>query len=173
MKSLIAYLASRPDATTFLLPSDLERSLRELFPRGRSCCRSRTTSFRPTRRSRRPRFPVAEALVMKELETKLDRWLTEETACQVNRAAVEGKAQAAMGAYVTQLMKVAENALMSNVLTDYHAVFWLAHSIDLARHFSAITPPRERRRHGPSDARRATRSSPHLRPLGTATPASR
>jgi hypothetical protein len=35
-------------------------------------------------------------------------------------------------------MKVAENALVSNVLTDYHAVFWLAHSMDLARHFSNI-----------------------------------
>jgi hypothetical protein len=35
-------------------------------------------------------------------------------------------------------MKVAENALVSNVLTDYHAVFWLAHSMDLARHFASI-----------------------------------
>jgi hypothetical protein len=139
MKSLISYLASRPDATTFLLPSDLERSLRELFPRGEELLPQPYNIF-PADETQPPAlgFPVAEALVMKELETKFDRWLTEETACQVNRAASKEKSQAAMGAYVTQLMKVAENALVSNVLNDYHAVFWLAHSMDLARHFASI-----------------------------------
>jgi hypothetical protein len=139
MKSLISYLATRPDATTFLLPNDLERSLRDLFPRAEGLLPQPYNMF-PADETQPPTlgFPVAEALVMKELETKFDRWLTEETACQVNRAASKEKSQAAMGAYVTQLMKVAENALVSNVLTDYHAVFWLAHSMDLARHFANI-----------------------------------
>jgi hypothetical protein len=139
MKSLISYLTSRPDATTFLLPSDLERTLRELFPRPDTLLPQPYKIF-PADETQPPvlGFPVAEALVMKELDTKFDRWLTEETACQVNRAASKEKAQGAMGAYVTQLMKVAENALVSNVLTDYHAVFWLAHSMDLARHFANI-----------------------------------
>lgn len=139
MKSLISYLATRPDATTFLLPNDLERSLRELFPRAEGLLPQPYKIF-PADETQPPTlgFPVAEALVMKELDTKFDRWLTEETACQVNRAASKEKSQAAMGAYVTQLMKVAENALVSNVLTDYHAVFWLAHSMDLARHFANI-----------------------------------
>lgn len=139
MKALISYLAARPDATTFLLPSDLERSLRDLFPRAEELLPQPYNIF-PADETQPPAlgFPVAEALVMKELETKFDRWLTEETACQVNRAASKEKGQAAMGAYITQLMKVAENALVSNVLTDYHAVFWLAHSMDLARHFASI-----------------------------------
>jgi hypothetical protein len=139
MKSLISYLSARPDATTFLLPNDLERTLRELFPRPEELLPQPYKIF-PADETQSPvlGFPVAEALVMKELETKFDRWLAEETACQVNRAASKEKSQAAMGAYVTQLMKVAENALVSNVLTDYHAVFWLAHSMDLARHFSNI-----------------------------------
>jgi hypothetical protein len=139
MKSLISYLTARPDATTFLLPSDLERTLRELFPRPDTLLPQPYKIF-PADETQPPvlGFPVAEALVMKELDTKFDRWLTEETACQVNRAASKEKAQGAMGAYVTQLMKVAENALVSNVLTDYHAVFWLAHSMDLARHFANI-----------------------------------
>lgn len=139
MNHLVSYLATRPDATTFLLPNDLERTLRELFPRAEGLLPEPYKIF-PADETQPPvlGFPVAEALVMKELETKFDRWLTEETACQVNRAASKEKSQAAMGAYVTQLMKVAENALVSNVLTDYHAVFWLAHSMDLARHFSNI-----------------------------------
>ncbi len=139
MKHLVSYLATRPDATTFLLPTDLERTLRELFPRTEGLLPEPYKIF-PADETQLPvlGFPVAEALVMKELETKFDRWLTEETACQVNRATSKEKSQAAMGAYVTQLMKVAENALVSNVLTDYHAVFWLAHSMDLARHFANI-----------------------------------
>jgi hypothetical protein len=139
MKALVSYLSSRPDATTFLLPNDLERTLRDLFPRTEGLLPEPYKIF-PADETQPPvlGFPVGEALVMKELETKFDRWLTEETACQVNRAASKEKSQAAMGAYVTQLMKVAENALVSNVLTDYHAVFWLAHSMDLARHFANI-----------------------------------
>lgn len=139
MNSLISYLASRPDAATFLLPNDLERALRELFPQPDVLLPKPYKIF-PADETQPPAlgFPVAEALVLKELETKLDRWLTEETACQVNRAASKEKSQAAMGAYVAQLLKVAENALVSNVLTDYHAVFWLAHSMDLARHFANI-----------------------------------
>ncbi|HYC58573.1 MAG TPA: hypothetical protein VEK79_03325 [Thermoanaerobaculia bacterium] len=139
MKSLIEYLNSRPDAATFLLPNDLDRTLRELFPRTDSPLPIPYKIF-PADETQPPvlGFPVSEALVMKELDTKFDRWLAEETACQVNRAASKEKSQAAMGAYVTQLMKVAENALVSNVLTDYHAVFWLAHSIDLSRHFANL-----------------------------------
>ncbi|HYI13352.1 MAG TPA: hypothetical protein VEK57_30170 [Thermoanaerobaculia bacterium] len=139
MNTLIAYLASRPDAATFLLPHDMERTLRELFVRADGLLPKPYKIF-PADETQQPflGFPVAESTVLKELDTKLDRWLGEETAVQVNRAASKEKAQAAFSAYVGQLMKLAENALMSNVLTDYHAVFWLAHSFDLSRHFSNI-----------------------------------
>ena len=43
-----------------------------------------------------------------------------------------------MASYLVPLLKVAENAMMSNLLNDYHAVFWLAHSFDVARHFSSV-----------------------------------
>jgi hypothetical protein len=139
MKALTAYLASRPDAATFLLPHDQERTLHELFARADGLLPKPYKIF-PADETQQPilGFPVAESTVLKELDTKLDRWLTEETAVQVNRAASKEKSQAAFSAYVGQLMKLAENALMSNVLTDYHAVFWLAHSFDLSRHFSNI-----------------------------------
>ena len=139
MKALTSYLATRPDAATFLLPLDLERALRELFVRPEGLLPEPYSIF-PADETLPAAlgFPVADAPVMKELEQKLDRWLSEETASQVNRAASKEKAQAAFAAYTGQLMKVAENALLSNVLSDYHAVFWLAHSFDLARHFSNI-----------------------------------
>jgi hypothetical protein len=139
MKSLVSYLSSRPDAATFLVPLDLERTLRELFSQPNELLPQPYKIF-PADETQPPTlgFPVADTPVLRELEAKLDRWLAEEAACQINRAASREKAQAAFAAYLAPLMKVAENALMSNVLADYHGVFWLAHSIDLSRHFSAI-----------------------------------
>jgi hypothetical protein len=139
MKSLISYLASRPDASTFLLLHDLERTMRELFGKPEMLLPQPYKIF-PADETQPPSlgFPVAETPVMKELDAKLDRWLTEETACQVNRAASKEKAQLALTTYTSQLMKVAENALTSNVVSDFHAVFWLAHSFDLAKQFSNI-----------------------------------
>ena len=138
MKALIAYLSSRPDAATFLLPSDLERTLREVFVRPDLL--PQPYKIFPADETQPPvlGFPVAESPVMKDLDAKLERWLTEETSIQVNRAASKEKAQAALNSYSSTLIKVAENALTSNALSDYHALFWLAHSFDVARQFAAI-----------------------------------
>jgi hypothetical protein len=139
MKALVSYLAQRPDAATFLLPHDLERTLRELFAKPEGVLPEPYKIF-PADETQPPAFgfPVAEAAVLKDLETKLDRWLAEETASQVNRGVSKEKAQTAFAAYTGTLLKVAENALVSTVLADYHAIFWLAHSFDLAKHFSTI-----------------------------------
>jgi hypothetical protein len=139
MKALVSYLASRPDATTFLLPHDMERALRELFVRTELLLPEPYKMF-PADETQPPSlgFPVAETPVLKELDAKLDRWLAEETATHVNRAASKEKAQLAFAAYTSQLLKLAENALISTVLADYHAIFWLAHSMDVAKHFANI-----------------------------------
>ncbi len=139
MKSLVSYLAQRPETATFLLPADMDRTLDELFARHDGLLPEPYKIF-PADETQPPilGFPVLEAAVMKELEIRLDRWLAEETAWQVNRAGTKEKAATAFASYITHLMKAAENALMSNVLSDYHAVFWLAHSFDLARQFASI-----------------------------------
>jgi hypothetical protein len=139
MNALITYLAQRADSATFLLPNDLERTLAELFTRPETLLPIPYKIY-PADEAQSPvlGFPVAESAVMKELEQKLDRWLGEELAWQINRAANKEKAQAAFTAYVNQLMKAAENALLSNLVGDYFSVFWLAHSFDLARHFGSI-----------------------------------
>ena len=138
-RTLVQYLAQRPDASTFLLPADVDRALGELFGQPDRLLPQPYKIF-PADETQPPvlGFAVAESPVLRELEQKLERWLAEETQWQVNRAGPKDKAQAAFSAYIGQLMKVAENALMSNLLNDYHAIFWLAHSLDLARHFSQI-----------------------------------
>jgi hypothetical protein len=140
MKSLVTYLQQRPDAATFFLPLDLERGLRELFAQPELLLPQPLRIY-PADETQQPSFgyPVSETLLLKDLEMKLDRWLTEETAFQVTRATdAKDKAATAFNIYIGSLMKAAENAMMSNLLSDYHAIFWLAHSFDLARHFSGL-----------------------------------
>jgi hypothetical protein len=139
MKTLVAYLAQRPETSAFLVPTDLERTLKELFPDPERLLPLPYKIFLADE-TVLPTFgyPVAESAVMKELDARLDRWLGEEIACQINRAASKEKAQATWTSYLQHLLKLAENALMSNLLGDYHGIFWLAHSFDLARQFSAI-----------------------------------
>ena len=138
--TLIEYLSARTDASTFLLSVDFEKTIAELFPHAESLLPEPYKIF-PADETQPPTlgFPLAETAVIKELDTKLDRWLTDETAWQVTRNPnAKEKAQIAMASYLVPLLKVAENAMMSNMLNDYHAVFWLAHSFDVARHFSSV-----------------------------------
>ncbi|HSY48446.1 MAG TPA: hypothetical protein VLC46_06525 [Thermoanaerobaculia bacterium] len=137
---LVTYLESRPDTGTFLLGSELGRTVEEIFPRAETLLPKPYKIF-PADETQAPTFgfPVADAPVMRELDAKLDRWLADEVAWQVGRQQpAKEKAQLANSVYMTQLMRLAENALMSNLLSDYHAVFWLAHSFDLSRQFSSI-----------------------------------
>ena len=137
---LIEYLSARADAATFILPFDYAKTVEELFPHADSLLPEPYKIFLADE-TQAPilGFPLAETAVIKELDAKLDRWLTDEVAWQVTRSPdAKEKAQISQTAYLAPLMKVAENAMMSNLLNDYHAVFWLAHSFDVARHFSSI-----------------------------------
>lgn len=138
--TLVTYLTQRSDASTFLLPSDLSRTLEDLFTRPESILPYPYKIF-PLDETQPPTlgFPLAESSLLKELDAKLDKWLTDEVWWQVSRGPdAKEKAHVSFTTYLTQLMKVAENAMMSNLLSDYHAVFWLAHSFDLARQFSSV-----------------------------------
>jgi len=138
--TLVPFLAARPDTAAFLLPSELQRSLTDLFPKTEDILPQPYKIF-PADETQPPilGFPVAESPVLRDLDAKLDRWLADEVVWQAGRdASAKEKAQLSMTAYLSQLCKLAENAMLSNLLNDYHAVFWLAHSIDLARQFSAL-----------------------------------
>jgi hypothetical protein len=137
---LVSYLASRPDTATFLIPADVPRAVEELFPR--IDILPQPYRIFPADETVTPTlgFPVAESPVIKELDLRLDRWLGDEVVWQIDRnnATAKDRAQSSFAAYLGHLMKTVENALMSSVLNDYHAVFWLAHSFDLARQFCAL-----------------------------------
>ena len=139
-RALIDYLGSRLDAATFLLPIHYSGTIDDLFPRSEAVLpQPYKIFFVEETQTPTVGFPVAETAALKELDAKLDRWLNEEIAAQMQRSSgAKEKAQLALGAYLGPLFKLAENAMMSNLLSDYHAVFWLAHSFDVARQFSTI-----------------------------------
>src|SRR5712692_383567 len=137
---LVTYLASRPDAATFLLPSEIRRTVEELFPQGQTVL-PQPYKIYPADATQAAvfGFPLADTPVVRDLDARLDRWLADEVMWQVTRhGPARDKAQASLSGYIAPLMRAAENALMSNLLNDYHAVFWLAHSFDLARQFSSV-----------------------------------
>jgi hypothetical protein len=138
-RALLPYLVQRPDTATFLLPTELGRTIEELFPRSEHL--PQPYKIFPADETQAPilGFPVADSPAMRDLDARLDNWLSHECLWQVRRdAQSKEKTQIAFAAYTSQLTKLAENAMMANVLSDYHAVFWLVHSYDLARQFGSI-----------------------------------
>jgi hypothetical protein len=85
-------------------------------------------------------FPLAKAPALEELETRLTRWCHDELVVRAQNggAPARQRADESLAGYLSFLLKLARNALSSSILSDYHAVFWLAHSQQLARVFSSI-----------------------------------
>jgi hypothetical protein len=140
LSTLLTYLAGRPDSATFFVPSEVTRVVDEIFPRAEWLLPEPYRIF-PADETQPPTlgFPVMETTVIRELDARLDRWLADEIAWHISREQTHReKMQASFTAYLNALIKTAENALLSNLLSDYHAIFWLAHSADVAKHFAAL-----------------------------------
>ena len=80
-------------------------------------------------------YPLTKAKSLDDLEAAAGRWIAEEIALRGGQS--ERSADLLRG-YREQVMKLSRNAVESSILADYHAVFWLVHSQQLARLFSAL-----------------------------------
>jgi hypothetical protein len=76
-------------------------------------------------------FPVARSQALDELGTRLSRWLDLHAAGDAPSAAAEP-----LDTYIHYLAKIARNAAEASVLADYHTVFWLVHTQQVARLFN-------------------------------------
>ncbi len=139
MTALVPFLLQRPEAFAFLHPADLGRTLEDLFESPDLLLpKPYKIFFADEARPAILGFPVSDAAVMRELEARLERWVGDEIAWNLDRGYQREKVQATFTSYIQHTIKLAENAMLSNLLADYHAVFWLAHSLQLSRHFSMI-----------------------------------
>ena len=80
-------------------------------------------------------FPVTRSPALDDVETRLERWLDEERAA---RGVPSVRANDLLFGYRDQVLRLARNALDSSVLADYHSVFWLLHTQQTARVFTAF-----------------------------------
>src|SRR2546427_1692061 len=116
--TLIEYLSARTDAATFILPDDYTKILEELFPHADSLLPEPYKIF-PADETQPPvlGFALAETAVIKDLDTKLDPRLTDETAWQGTRDPnAQEKSQISLASDLKPRLKGAENAMMSNLL---------------------------------------------------------
>jgi hypothetical protein len=80
-------------------------------------------------------FPLIKTPAVDELETRMQRWLDEETFA---RGAPTVRTTDSLNAYREQVLKLSRNAYDSSVLADYHSAFWLLHTQQTARLFTAF-----------------------------------
>ena len=136
--NLVPFLESRSDAFLFLPPVDVENSIKALLKdQAWLLPRPYKIYFASETRSPDLGFPVADSDPVRELRARTEIWINEEIALQIDGKRRE-QARKAFLAYIAQAIKLAENAMLSNLLADYHAVFWLVHSGHLASQFCSI-----------------------------------
>lgn len=140
-ETLITFLAQRADAGGFFLGNDLPRFLHDLFPRPEWILpRPYKIFFAEEALPPSLGFAVADSEALRDLDGRLDRWLQEEVLWNVRRNEQnKDRLLTAFTSYFSQAIRLAENAMLSSLLSDYHAVFWLAHSNDLCKHFSNMS----------------------------------
>ena len=82
-------------------------------------------------------FPVARSGIFTSLGETLDGWL--DAWIDERNGKERAKPSRFLNDYANRIRSICENALLSNFLADYHGIFWLAHSCDVAATFSSIT----------------------------------
>src|SRR5688572_22566159 len=80
-------------------------------------------------------FPITRSAKFDELETRFQRWLDEELTA---RGRDTERSRELLGSYRKEVVKLAQNAADSSVLADYYSVFWLLHTQQLARRYTAF-----------------------------------
>jgi hypothetical protein len=80
-------------------------------------------------------FPIARSPQFDDLETRFQRWLDDQLA---TRGRETERSREILAAYRDQVVKLAQNAADSSVLADYYSVFWLLHTQQTSRRFTAF-----------------------------------
>jgi hypothetical protein len=151
--NLVQYFRRRADAFPFRRDIDLEHFLADALDDASATLPIPTKIFlvdelQPFGYG----FAVSKAEVLDELAVKLEAWLDEEIAVRTaSTTRSVSRAESLLTAYRSQLVKVARNALHSSILADYHSVFWLLHSQQVAKLFTAL--PRQTMNRAPEFGR--------------------
>ncbi|HEY3055330.1 MAG TPA: hypothetical protein VGK31_05305 [Thermoanaerobaculia bacterium] len=137
-ENLIGFFRSRPDIFPLRRETDLRHFLLEAIERAESLPVPVKLFYADEVDRNRYGFPVTRSPVLDSLQASLERWMNEEIGARTTDGSSSERAAGALREYVDKLVGTARNALYSSVLADYHAVFWLVHSAQLARLFTSF-----------------------------------
>jgi hypothetical protein len=139
-ENLIAFFRSKPEIFPFRRSIDLHAFLLDLFDDPAAILPVPAKIFLVDElQPQSYGFPVIRADALDELTTKLDKWMGEELAARVaGESAMRQRSDETFAAYRTMLVSLAQNALHSSILADYHIVFWLVHSQSVAKLFTNL-----------------------------------
>ena len=134
--NLITFFRQRPDLFPFSRDLDLERFVADNVENPDTLLPVPAKLFlqdeiRPDSYG----FPVVMSAAVEELGARLDKWLGEEVRARAGARAREAET---LDAYRAMVVSLAQNALHSSILADYHAIFWLVHSGQVAQLFTAL-----------------------------------
>jgi hypothetical protein len=82
-------------------------------------------------------YPVMKSPALDEIETRAGKWIADEIAARAPQGSAS-KAEEQLAGYIEHVAKLAQNARQSSILADYHSTFWLLHTQQLARLFTAL-----------------------------------
>ncbi|HYI10722.1 MAG TPA: hypothetical protein VEK57_16795 [Thermoanaerobaculia bacterium] len=136
-ENLIQYLRRRPDAFPFRRDIDLRHFLTDSVGSAAEVLPVPAKIFLVDELEPKGYgFPVTKSPAVDELESRLQRWLDEEL---VVRGRETARTRDLLTGYRDHVLKLARNAEESSVLADYASVFWLLHSQQVSRLFTAFS----------------------------------
>lgn len=136
--NLIGLFRQKPDLFPFSRPIDLERFLIDHFDDPSILPLPSKLFYVDETEPRGYGYPVMKSATLDDLETRLRKWLDEEVAQRTDPSIPKKRVDDAFRAYSGYALKLARNALQSSTLSDYHTVFWLVHSQQVARVFGGF-----------------------------------
>ncbi|HEV8660427.1 MAG TPA: hypothetical protein VGS96_17620 [Thermoanaerobaculia bacterium] len=137
-ENLIGFFRSRQDIFSLRRETELHQFLLEATEHPESLPVPVKLFYADEVEGDRYGFPVSKSPVLDGLQARLERWMNQEIVARTSDPATSERATDALREYVGHLVGAARNALDSSVLADYHSVFWLVHSAQLARLFAGF-----------------------------------
>jgi hypothetical protein len=137
-QNLVHFLQQRRDVFPLRTPMDIQRLLAEALPDTSALPVPAKIFLVDEVQPHTYGFPITKAAAIEDSGKALERWLRQEIAVRITDDGSWTMADEARDTYIASVVGLAQNALHSSILADYHAVFWLVHSQQVARAFTSF-----------------------------------
>jgi hypothetical protein len=135
-ENVTAFFAEKTELFPFTRPLELERFLIDNLEDPSILPVPSKLYFPDEAKPRGYAFPILRSAAIDELEVRMQKWLDEEVLSRSDSAIPKTRVDEAFRSYRGHVARMAQNALQSSILADYHTIFWLVHSNHVSRLFT-------------------------------------